>query len=79
MLDSYSLRILSPFGGTTRIIQHQFIRAISNDGVHWRIQIQVSQHGDAAQNRYILFGLWTVNELSGAVAGDSCARLVFLS
>jgi hypothetical protein len=29
--------------------------------------------------RIILFGLRTTNKLSGAVAEDSCARLVFLS
>jgi hypothetical protein len=27
----------------------------------------------------ILLGLRTANKLSGAVAGDNCARLVFLS
>jgi hypothetical protein len=27
----------------------------------------------------ILLGLWTANKLFVAVAGDSCARLVFLS
>jgi hypothetical protein len=29
--------------------------------------------------RIILFGLRTTNKLSGAIARDSCARLVFLS
>jgi hypothetical protein len=29
--------------------------------------------------RIILFGLRTANKLSGAVVGDICARLIFLS
>ena len=61
-MDSYSLRLLSPFSGTTRIIQQQSVRAISNDGLNWRIQIQTPSNTEQTLNRYILFGLWTRNE-----------------
>jgi hypothetical protein len=49
---------LSPFSGTTRIIHQQAIRAISNDGVNWRLQIRSNSSNEEA-NRYVLFGLWT--------------------
>ncbi len=56
-VERYSLRLLSPFNGTTRILQHQEIRAISNDGVHWRLQIRLAS--DNESKRYTLFGLWS--------------------
>ena len=58
IVESYSLRILSPFSGTARIIHQQQVRAISNDGVNWRIQIQAPSTTVEAVNRYTLFGLW---------------------
>lgn len=59
LIDNYSLRTLSPFSGTTHIIQQQDIRAISNNGVNWRIQIQATTD---TLNQYTLFALWTKNE-----------------
>jgi len=59
VITSYSLRVLCPFSGTARIIQQQNIRAISNNGVNWRIQIQTNSEN---LDHYTLFGLWTKKE-----------------
>ena len=52
--------MLSPFSGTARIILQHSIRAISTDGVNWRIQVQTASSTSNAANRYTLFGLWTL-------------------
>lgn len=58
-IESYSLRLLSPFSGTTRIIQQGTVRAMSNDAVNWRIQIQLPSDEFNDTTKYSLFGLWS--------------------
>lgn len=46
----------------TRIIAQQYVRAISNDGVHWRIQIQKALPATRTERQFSLFGLWSLND-----------------
>ncbi|MFO7602781.1 MAG: hypothetical protein R6X06_03090 [Gammaproteobacteria bacterium] len=57
-IEQYSLRRLSPFRGTTRILQQLPLRAISNDGLTWRLQLQCAAGNNGMSARPVLFGLW---------------------
>ena len=65
-LQLYSLRQLSPFQGLVHIASLPQVRAISNDGVFWQIQVSVEnqQHKMGLQQpglprRFVLWGVWS--------------------
>lgn len=66
--DCYSVRQLSPFVGSIHIVEADYCRALSSDGVHWQIQASCETHqqrwkiSDEAYTprRYVLYGSWSV-------------------
>ena len=63
----YSVRLLNPFQGILQIVRSDTARALSNDGITWRLQIRsnlehipwgfVDDH--SATNAYRLYGIWS--------------------
>ncbi|HEY9052952.1 MAG TPA: hypothetical protein VIQ03_15480, partial [Gammaproteobacteria bacterium] len=65
--EAYSIRQLSPFRGTVQILNSEFARAVSADGLQWQIQVscEVKQqqwgimNSPEVQRRYVLYGMWS--------------------
>ena len=63
----YSKRLLNPFRGIIQILETEKARAVSNDGINWRIQIQsqilkTPWHEleiPANYDRYFVYGVWS--------------------
>ena len=68
-IQCYSVRQLSPFVGNIQIIQADYCRALSSDGVQWQIQASCETHqqkwnisGDEyIPRRYVLYGSWNID------------------
>jgi len=66
-IEYYSIRLLNPFQGILQIVRSDTARALSNDGINWRLQIrldpdQISRglvDNKQAFNAYRLFGIWS--------------------
>lgn len=64
---AYATRLLNPFQGTAQIVDTGHARAVSTDGVNWRLQIRseiyktpwsslaITEHYD----RYFVYGVWS--------------------
>lgn len=65
-IECFSVRQLSPFVGNIQIVQADYCRALSSDGLHWQIQASCETHQQAwnisgneyIPRRYVLFGSW---------------------
>jgi len=63
----YSTRQLSPFVGNIQIVEADYCRALSSDGVHWQIQASCETHQqvwnisteDYIPRRHVLYGSWS--------------------
>ncbi len=63
----YSLRRLSPYQGVLQVVEWDMARAVSLDGVHWRVQVQQQRQEKGFAHfmpastslRYVVFGLWS--------------------
>lgn len=65
--NAYSMRLLNPFYGTAQIVDTGHARAVSTDGLNWRVQIRseiyktpwsslaIPEHFD----RYFTYGVWS--------------------
>ena len=65
--NAYATRLLNPFQGTAQIVETGHARAVSTDGVNWRVQIRseiyktswsslaIPEHYD----RYFVYGVWS--------------------
>lgn len=71
--DCYSIRLLNPLRGTVQIVELDATRAISTDGVNWRIQLRSEIYQHPWQNLqvrqdpegFLLYGVWnTAGELA---------------
>lgn len=65
-VQCYSIRQFSPFQGTVQVINAPSVRAISNDGMHWQIQVSCEHHQQqwglsqaTTVRRYVLWGVWS--------------------
>lgn len=66
----YSVLRLAPFLGTTQVIELDQARALSTDGVHWRIQVRQQISGtqwgslDTGDDyvRYVVYAIWDAQE-----------------
>ena len=65
-IECYSVRQLSPFIGNIQIVQANYCRALSSDGIIWQIQASCETHQQAwgifddeyVPRRYVLYGSW---------------------
>lgn len=65
-IECYSVRQLSPFIGNIQIVQANYCRALSSDGLIWQIQASCETHQQAwgifddeyIPRRYVLYGSW---------------------
>lgn len=65
--DTYALRLLLPFRGVVQIVQGRHARALSDDGIHWQIQVNVESRnpiwgeviGGQSKPVDMVFGSWT--------------------
>lgn len=73
-IECYSVRQLSPFVGSIQIIQTEYCRALSSDGIQWQIQASCNTNHQEWElssdnyipRRYVLFGSWNnANGFSG--------------
>lgn len=63
----YSVRQLSPFVGNIQVIEVDYCRALSSDGLQWQIQASCETHQqiwqiaeqDYVPRRYVLYGSWS--------------------
>jgi len=68
-IDCFSVRQLSPFVGNIQIVQADYCRAMSSDGIHWQIQASCETHqqvwniseDEYIPRRYVLYGSWDQN------------------
>ena len=72
-LTTYSKRLLNPFSGYEQILETEHARAISTDGIHWRIHIRSEIYKTPWQSlaipvnaeHFFLYGRWSKeNELA---------------
>lgn len=62
----YSVRQLSPFVGCIQIVEVDYCRALSSDGINWQIQASCETHqqiwnisaNEYIPRRYVLYGSW---------------------
>lgn len=65
----YSKRLLNPFHGVVQIVDGEEARAISTDGINWRIQIRSNIYKTPWQSlaqassteHYFIYGIWATN------------------
>ena len=70
-IQCYSVRQLSPFVGNIQVVQADYCRALSSDGIQWQIQASCETHqqewnisnDEYIPRRYVLYGSW--NKHSG--------------
>jgi len=63
----YALRLLNPYQGTVQVVETESARAISNDGINWRLQLRSAIYKTpwsslavpTPDNRYFVYGVWS--------------------
>jgi len=66
----FSARQLSPFVGNIQIVEADYCRALSSDGIHWQIQASCETHQqvwnisneDYIPRRHVLYGSWNQSQ-----------------
>ncbi len=67
----YATRLLAPFRGMLQTVETDSARALSDDGLHWQIQVRVSTRnplwwggvsGEGAGERLMVFAGWSAGE-----------------